>query len=140
MSSPWQPRRWKEKARRLTPDRRRGIGLRGETIAALFLRLKGYRIEARNWRCSLGEIDIVARDGDTVVFVEVKSRTGPSAGAPEEAVTTTKQRRLVQLAMAYLAKRGGDVPCRFDVVTVAIALPVPRVRHFRAAFRADGLI
>ena len=119
---------------------RRGTARRGEAIAALFLRLKGYRIEARNWRCPLGEIDIVAWDRDTLVFVEVKARTGTSAGAPQEAVNARKQARLIQLAEAYLARhRGPTPPCRFDVIAVERRRPFPRIRHLRAAFRADGL-
>jgi putative endonuclease len=121
-------------------DARRGTARRGETLAALFLRLKGYRIEARNWRCPLGEIDIVAWDRDTLVFVEVKSRTGTSAGTPLEAVDQRKQARLVQLAQAYLSRRRGEMPpCRFDVIAVEGRRPLPRIRHLRAAFRADGL-
>ena len=74
------------------------------------------------------------------MFVEVKTRTDRSAGAPEDAVNRRKQQRLVQLAQAYLAKRrDAEVPCRFDVVTVEGRFPLPRVRHLRAAFRADGL-
>jgi putative endonuclease len=123
-----------------TGDRRRGTARRGEAIAALFLRLKGYRIEARNWRCPLGEIDIVAWDRDTLVFVEVKARTGTSAGAPEEAVNARKQARLIQLAQAYLSRRRGEMPpCRFDVIAVERRRPLPRIRHLRAAFRADGM-
>ncbi len=114
---------------------------RGEALAALWLRVKGYRIEARNWRCPLGEIDIVASKGDTLVFIEVKARTGAGAGSPEEAVTAAKQRRLVQLANAYLARRHGETPaCRFDVIAVEGGRGLPRIRHLRAAFRADGLV
>lgn len=114
---------------------------RGEALAALLLRVKGYRIEARNWRCSLGEIDIVAGKGDTLVFVEVKTRAGRSAGSPEEAVTASKQQRLVRLAHAYLAHRSGEIPaCRFDVIAVESGRMLPRVRHLQAAFRADGLL
>ena len=117
---------------------RRRRARRGEALAALLLRAKGYRIVARNWRCPLGEIDIVARDGDTLVFVEVKTRSGRSAGRPEEAVDARKRRRLVLLARAYLAGRRGDPPpCRFDVVALELGRVVPRVRHLRAAFRAD---
>lgn len=121
-------------------DLRRGMARRGEALAALFLRLKGYRIEARNWRCPLGELDIVAWDRDTLVFVEVKARSGTSAGAPEEAVDRRKQARLVRLAQAYLARcRGPTPPCRFDVIAVEHRRPLPRIRHLRAAFRADGM-
>jgi putative endonuclease len=125
------------------PDRdmRRKTARRGETLAALFLRLKGYRIEVRNWRCTLGEIDIVAWDRDTLVFVEVKARTGISAGSPEVAVDQRKQGRLIMLAQAYLARRFGEPPpCRFDVVAVEAGRPLPRLRHLRAAFRADGVV
>jgi putative endonuclease len=121
-------------------DPRRGTARRGEVLAVFFLKLKGYRIEARNWRCPRGEIDIVALDHETLVFVEVKARTGTGAGLPEEAVTGAKQRRLVQLAQAYLARRHGETPpCRFDVIAVEGGRLLPRVRHLRAAFRADGL-
>jgi putative endonuclease len=113
---------------------------RGEAAAALLLRLKGYRIEARNWRCRLGEVDIVAWDRDTLVFVEVKTRASRAAGPPEEAVTAAKQRRLVLLAQAFLAQRRGETPpCRFDVVAVESGSPWPRLRHLKAAFRTDGL-
>ncbi|MFI5168505.1 MAG: YraN family protein [Thermoanaerobaculales bacterium] len=120
-------------------EARRGTARWGEALAAAFLRLKGYRVEARNWRCSLGEIDIIARDRGTLVFVEVKARTGESAGPPEEAVDQRKQRRLIQLAQAYLAKCTGQPACRFDVIAIKGTFPLPRIRHFRDAFRADGL-
>ena len=121
------------------PDPRRRTARRGEDLAARWLKLKGYLVEARNWRCALGEIDIVARDGETLVFVEVKTRGTGAAGSPEEAVNARKQRRLVRLAQAYLAHhRLTEVPCRFDVVAVNRTGWLPRLRHIRAAFRADG--
>jgi len=120
-------------------DHRGRVARGGEALAALFLRLKGFKIEARNWRCPVGEIDIVAWERDTLVFVEVKTRTGGRAGTPEEAVTLGKQRRLVRLAEAYLARRGESPPCRFDVVAVSGSAWRPSVRHLRGAFRADGL-
>lgn len=122
-------------------DPRRGVARRGESLAALLLRIKGYRIVARNWRCSLGEIDIVAWHGETLVFVEVKARRGRTSGAPEEAVTAGKQARLVRLAHAYLqASHRVSPPCRFDVIAIEGPGPLPRVRHLRDAFRADGLL
>jgi putative endonuclease len=122
-------------------DVRRRTARRGETLAALLLRLKGYRIEARNWRCSCGEIDIVAWDRGTLVFVEVKARTGASAGPPEVAVDRRKQERLIMLAQAYLARCLGEPPpCRFDVIAVEAGRLLPRLRHLRAAFRADGAV
>lgn len=122
------------------PDPRRGTGRHGESAAAAWLRLHGYLIVAQNWRCRAGEIDIVARDGGTLVFVEVKARTSRAAGLPEESVTPAKRRRLVRLARRFLLDNGlHDVPCRFDVVTVERGMAgVPAIRHHEAAFRADG--
>ncbi|MEW6338010.1 MAG: YraN family protein [Acidobacteriota bacterium] len=124
-----------------TADPRRSRARRGESLAAAWLRLKGYRIEARNWRCAAGEIDLIAWDGDTLVFVEVKARAGRTAGAPEEAVDRRKQERLVRLAEIYLSRLGDQAPeCRFDVIAVEGSGALPRLRHLKAAFRADGLV
>lgn len=122
------------------PDRRRGVARLGELLAAAWLLLKGYRMEARNWRCPQGELDIVARRGGLLVFVEVKTRTSGAAGSPEEAVTPAKRARLVRLAQLYLARRPGPSPgCRFDVIAVDATRFPPRVRHLPGAFRADEL-
>jgi len=113
----------------------------GEALAAWFLRLKGYRVEHRNWRCPQGELDLVCWDGDTLVFVEVKTRASASAGDPEEAVDRRKQERLVRLGWAYLGMLGGEPPpCRFDVIAIESSRLGPRVRHLKDAFRADGLV
>ena len=110
----------------------------GEALAAWFLRLKGFHVEARNWRCPQGELDLVCRDGDTLVFVEVKTRGSHAAGDPEDAVDRRKQQRLVRLAYAYLEHLGGETPpCRFDVVAIERSRLGPRIRHLKAAFRAD---
>lgn len=111
----------------------------GETLALFWLRLKGYRLEARNWRCPLGEIDLVVRRGTLLVFVEVKTRSRRTAGAPELAVTQAKRATLVRLARAYLASRRGDFRgFRFDVVAVEWSRLLPRLRHYRGAFVAGG--
>ena len=115
---------------------RRRLGWWGETLALWWLRAKGMRLVTRNWRCPLGELDLVMRDGDTIVFVEVKTRSSPTAGQPEEAVGREKQRRIFRLAQAFLAaQRLREVPCRFDVVAVSFTGLVPRLRHVPAAFR-----
>lgn len=124
--------------------KRRGRHLRlarlGEALALLWLRLKGYRLEARNWRCALGELDLVVRRGELLVFVEVKTRTSRQAGPPEEAVSRAKQDQLVRLARAYLAGRRGPLPpCRFDVVAVELFGFPPRFRHHRGAFVGNVL-
>lgn len=93
----------------------------------------------RNFRCRSGEIDIVARDGDVTVFVEVKDRTSAAHGAGYEAVTFGKRRRLVRAARLYAASRGiSERPLRFDVISIDREGPEPRVRHDRGAFDADG--
>ena len=114
---------------------------RGEDAAAAFLERVGMQIEARNWRSAAGELDIVARDGDELVFVEVKTRRSERAGTAEEAVSAAKQRRIVRLAQSYVAANGsaprGGI--RFDVVAIRV-LSADRalLRHYRAAFEATS--
>lgn len=114
------------------------LGRAGEEAAARWLEGRGMRILARCFRVRGGEIDLVARDGSTLVFVEVKSRSGLSFGRPSEAVDRRKRARLVRAAALYLLAHGGEErPCRFDVVEV-LAGPSGRlsVRHLRDAFDA----
>jgi putative endonuclease len=95
------------------------LGRYGEEVAARHLIEAGLVVLDRNWRCEVGEIDIIAADGDTLVFCEVKTRRGSRFGGPLEAVTNTKVRRLRALALRWLADRQVHVPSiRFDVVGV----------------------
>ena len=116
------------------------LALRGEELASRALKKKGYQILARRERSRLGEIDIVARDGSALVFVEVKTRRGSRFGKPVEAVDRRKQKRLVRLALAYTARRGlSDTPIRFDIVGVELPKDgQPSVRVYRNAFGEDG--
>ena len=115
-------------------DPRSGLARRGEAAAALRLAQEGYRILETNHRSPLGEIDLIAREGDTLVFVEVKTRRG-RAGSPKEAVTPRKQRRLSLLALAYLKAHGRlDRPARFDVVAVTWGEDGPEIEIVRNAF------
>lgn len=115
---------------------RQRLGRRGEELACAELARLGYVVIARNHRSTLGEIDIVARDGETVVFVEVKARTGKACGHPAEAVTPAKQRRIVAMAEVYAARHGlARAPCRFDVVAVEAAVEPPAVTVYKDAFR-----
>ncbi len=113
----------------------------GEEIAVRALEAHSYVIVERNWRCRAGEVDIIARDGETWVFVEVKLRQGEAHGLPEEAVTSSKQTRLLQVASMYLdAHDLYDVPSRIDVVAISLG-PSGKVRRlaiYRDAVRADG--
>lgn len=112
------------------------LGRRGEDIAAEHLRDAGMVVLARNWRCALGELDIVAREGSTLVFCEVKTRSGVGYGPPAEAIVKTKVRRIRRLAAAWLAQADrGWAETRFDVVSV-IQPSGGRasVEHLRGAF------
>jgi len=119
---------------------KRPLGQRGEALAARYLRRRGYKILARGERLFPGELDLVALDRDTIVFVEVKTRRSADAGHPAEAVTSAKQRRLTRLAVTFLKRHGLlEHPARFDVV--AITWPDrgrPTIEHFESAFDAVG--
>ncbi|HXV59353.1 MAG TPA: YraN family protein [Vicinamibacteria bacterium] len=112
------------------------LGRRGENVAARELERLGYEIVERRWRSKLGEIDIVARDGETLVVVEVKARSREDYGPPADAVDAVKRRKLVRLAKAYLqARRLGEPQVRFDVVGVRFPSGEdPRVEVLRNAF------
>jgi len=117
------------------------LGQRGERAAAKYLKRLGYKIVARGAKQGRGELDIVAVDGRTVVFVEVKTRQSDQAGSPAEAVDRHKQERLSRLALAYLKRHGLlENSARFDVI--AITWPDgakrPTLEHIQNAFEATG--
>ena len=98
---------------------RRALGARGERLAAQWYERNGHEVLDRNWRCREGELDIVARCGDTIVFIEVKTRSSTAYGSPAAAVGAAKQRRIRRLAVLWLRDRGlHAVDLRFDVVAV----------------------
>jgi putative endonuclease len=94
----------------------RKLGDAAEDRAAAYLAARGYQIVERNFRAKVGEIDIVARQGEVVVFVEVRSRTGARFGLPQETIGRDKRRKLLRAAQLYAQARGLDCPLRFDVV------------------------
>src|SRR6266576_1263233 len=103
----------------MASDRRQILGISGEDLACDELRRRGYAILDRRYRTRFGEIDIIARDGDTIVFVEVKARLTDDFGGAAAAVTRWKQRRIAGMAVDYLSRRRlHECPCRFDVVTI----------------------
>ena len=127
----WFARRFPEKS----------LGDRGEDAAAKFLKRQGYHILARSLDSPLGELDIIAVDGRTVVFVEVKTRRSNDAGRPSEAIDQRKEQRMTQAALAYLkSNRLLEYSARFDVV--AITWPddarTPTIEHFKNAFSPVG--
>lgn len=119
---------------------RRDLAARGEELAARRLVALGYEIVARNFTCPVGEADIVAREGKTLVFVEVKTRRSRGFGLPEEAVDWRKRAKLRQVARWYLgAHRCGEVPVRFDVVAVVLREGEEEIRVIPGAFDGEGL-
>ena len=118
-------------------------GAAGEVLAARFLREKGYRILAANYRCRLGEMDIIAQDGSYIAFVEVKTRRMDGMYAPREAVTAAKRQRLIRTAAHYLISRSAEGQPRFDVVEVITdprnPMRVVEINHILGAYEAGDL-
>ena len=114
----------------MAPRHHQRLGRRGEALAAAWYTVAGYEVVARNWRCRDGELDLVVRRGDELVFCEVKTRTSDRFGLPAEAVTATKQRRMRVLAARFLAESGLHGRMRFDVACVVAG----RVQVIEAAF------
>lgn len=113
-------------------------GARGEDLACRHLAARGFSVVERNFRCRGGELDVVAREGDVTVFVEVKERRDTSRGAGHEAVTLTKRRRIVRAARIYASARGlSEAPLRFDVISIDWSRGTPDLRHDRGAFSLD---
>jgi putative endonuclease len=119
------------------PDLRKNLGDFGEQAAAAHLIKRGYALLGRKWRCPAGEIDLLMRDGATLVFVEVRTRRGDQLGMAEESVGRTKQAKLIALAYAYLEATSapGDLAWRIDVVALNIdrAGRIARLQHIRDA-------
>jgi putative endonuclease len=122
------------------PPTPQSLGQRGEVEAARFLQRLGYQIVARGERARLGEIDLVAVDGRTVVFVEVKTRASDHAGAPAEAVDEAKQRRITRTALLYMKRHDLlEVSSRFDIISITWPdRGRPQIDHLRGAFEPTG--
>jgi putative endonuclease len=118
----------------MTKERIR-VGKTGENAARAYLEELGYSIIEVNYRCPLGEIDLVARDGKTIVLVEVRTKTSRAYGSPEESINAEKARRLRRLALYYLqSKRQNETPSRIDLLAVLLSkenLEVKSIRHIR---------
>jgi putative endonuclease len=119
-------------------SRRISLGRKGEEVALDFLKKRGYRIIKRNYRCRAGEIDIVAKEGSSLAFVEVKTRQSTYFGLPEEAVSYEKRRHLTRVAWGYLTHHHiNEAKCRFDVVSVLMNdHGVKEIRLIKNAFEA----
>lgn len=118
-----------------TPPQAARLGRQGERAAAALLTRAGLRVLARNWRAGRLELDLVCRDGDTLVFVEVKTRSTAAFGGPAAAVSPAKRRALSRAAQIWLDEHGDwDRPCRFDVVCVVRAGEALELEHYPHAF------
>jgi putative endonuclease len=119
---------------------RRSLGNRGEELAATYLEEKGYLVLQRNYRSGAGEIDIVAQDGDCLVFVEVRARSTKEYGTPEESITLSKAQRLIEVAQGYLQERGESAGgWRIDLVAIQWRGDLYRLDHIVNAVTGDGL-
>jgi putative endonuclease len=118
--------------------KRQILGKRGEGLAEKFIKRQGYKILESNYRCPLGELDIIADDHGILAFIEVKTRKTGDFGPPQSAVTPTKQQKMAQVAQNYLAhKTLWGVDCRFDVVAVSLSADgeVAQIELIKDAFR-----
>ena len=115
--------------------RQQTIGNLGEEKATLFLQEIGYKILERNWRFSKAEIDIIAKDGEVLVFVEVKSKSYTFFGAPEESVSAYKENLIIDAAHQYMIKIGHDWEIRFDIISIVFDKNKDAsITHFKDAF------
>ena len=111
-------------------------GAKYEEQAASFLEDAGFTIVDRNWACPMGELDIVARKDDTLVFAEVRARSNPAYGSPADSVTPAKRIKIIKAAMAYIKARRPEAEAfRFDVIAI---VPGEPPEHIEGAFSADG--
>ena len=114
---------------------RQSIGKQGETKAKNYLKRRGYQILESNYRTKAGEIDLIAKEKDCLVFVEVKTRTTEEYGTPAEAVSFYKQQHMINSAKYYLTRHGGECECRFDVIEVRLSsrgwLKIAKINHLK---------
>lgn len=122
-------------------EARRALGKKGEAVARAFLERRGVRILAANYTCAAGEIDLIGREREAILFIEVKTRTSEAFGPPQLAVHQRKQRQIVRTAQWFLAEqRMPEVACRFDVLAVTLRSDEPpRIQWVRDAFPAEGV-
>lgn len=116
------------------------LGEEGEEETVKYLRRRGYNILEKNYRCELGEIDIIAREKNYLAFIEVKTRESLSYGLPQLAVGKRKQRQISRVALYYLTEQGllGKADCRFDVVAVTKSDKGEQIELIKDAFRLEG--
>lgn len=116
-------------------SKRLELGKFGEVLALKKIKLLGYKNIIRNYRCPLGEVDLIAKDGDTLAFIEIKTRKGKSIGYAKEAVNARKRRQLSKVALAYMKSNDcWGAKARFDVVAISIERDKPQIEVIKNAF------
>ena len=120
-------------------DARKALGSKGEDLAVQYLKKKGFKVIERNYHCSAGEIDLIAREGKTLIFVEIKTRSSSEFGLPQEAVDRFKQKKMIEVARAYLAEHhlNEEIPARFDVVAIHLTSTGPDIELIKDAFQGE---
>jgi putative endonuclease len=112
----------------------KNLGREGEELATAFLRQKGYTIIEKNYKTRFGEIDIIAKDSDVFVFVEVKTRTDTTFGHPFEAVNLRKREKIRKVALFFMKKINKEVPARFDILSISMKDGMQQIAHIKDAF------
>ena len=114
------------------------VGQRGEDLAVDYIQNSGYTVLERNYRCKLGEVDIIARDNDTLVFIEVRTRSSIDFGLPQESINRRKRHQISKVALEYLTrKKLKNIPARFDVIAISLKGEKEKVEHFKDAFEVS---
>ena len=117
------------------PTEKKEIGQKGENLAVAYLQNLGYKVLERNYRCKLGEVDIIARDNDTLVFIEVRTRSSLDFGLPQESINRRKRHQISKVALEYMIRRKlKNIPARFDVVAISLEPGKEKVDHIKDAF------
>ncbi len=114
----------------------RDLGKQGEALAVQLCRKRGLSVLETNFRTPCGEIDIIAREGAIIVFIEVKTRSSRAFGSPLEAVTARKRTKIRNAALCYLRKFSSEVPVRFDVISITVEGGVPAPEYIQDAFES----
>jgi putative endonuclease len=121
-------------------DFRKQVGNKGESLAEDYIKRKGYKIIQRNYRCRLGEIDIIAKDGDTIVFIEVRTKQNENFGSPQDSVTSTKINKISKTALSFIQEKNlSGFSYRFDFIAITFSQGKPNIEHIENAFMPNGI-
>ena len=120
-------------------DYRKQVGNKGESLAEDYIKRKGYKIIQRNYRCRLGEIDIIAKDDDTIVFIEVRTKQNENFGSPQGSVTSTKKSKISKTALSFIQEKNlSGYSYRFDFIAITFSQGKPNIEHIENAFMPNG--